>query len=71
MIRFTYSTKDRCYGPCDSCGKEGFHPYMIESDPPKVIAEGDWDDVVCRGFNLCDDCASKFVEKVRGMEVEE
>ena len=71
MIKFTHSTKDRCYCACDNCEKEGFHSYFIESNPPKVVGEGYWDEIVCCGFILCDDCAKKFIEEVRNMEVEE
>ena len=59
MINFV-KLKDKIYGPCDNCQKEGFHQYYIESDPPKVLGYGYWDEIVCTGFSLCDECAKKL-----------
>lgn len=65
MIKFEHFEKGRCYCPCDSCGKEGFHSYRVISDPPKVVGQGYWDEIVFWGFYFCDDCVKKFVENVK------
>jgi len=72
MIKFKYDTKDRVFGGCDNCGKEGFMSYQVISDPPKVVGQGYWDEIVFWGFYLCDDCVKKFIEEVKNMgEVDE
>ena len=71
MIKFKYGPKNRNYGTCDSCRKEGFRSYSIILDPPLVVGAGYWYEIECQGFDICDDCAKKFIDDVESVKVKE